>query len=381
LDSTKPFYADFGLGILGGGQLAQMLIQACIGFNVRSCVLGEAEGPCSGIASEYHAGSVTDFDSVYAFGKGVDLLTVELENVCIEALKELEQAGVRVFPQASVIETIRNKQLQKSFYRDHDIPTADFVLVEDREAAQSHSSFLPAYHKLAVGGYDGNGVRRLSNHSDLESTFDAPGVLEELVAVRTEISVIAARNCLGEVAVYPPVECVFHPEHNLLDYLISPADISAQTRLTAEDLARQVVDRLGIVGILAVEMFVTEDGEVLVNEAAPRPHNSGHQTIEGNLTSQYEQHLRAILGLPLGLTDLVRPSALVNLLGMDPHVGSARFEGVNEVLGMEGASLHIYGKRETRPNRKMGHVTVIDDDIDRLRSKASHIREIVRVTT
>ena len=381
MSKTKPFYADFRLGILGGGQLGRMLIQACQNFNVYSCVLGEAGGPCSGIAREYTDGSPTDFDAVYNFGKDVDLLTIELENVNVDALKKLEQEGGGVFPQTSVIETIRNKRLQKAFYRDNGIPSSDFVLVDNREAVKQHTDFLPAFHKLGVGGYDGYGVNRLSDASDIEDTFDEPGLLEEPVNIQTEISVIAARNSEGEVAAYPAVECVFHPEQNVLEYLIAPANISAETQDFAADLARQVVDCLGIVGILAVEMFVTKDGEVLVNEAAPRPHNSGHQTINGNITSQYEQHLRAILGLPLGPTDLIRPSALVNLLGEPGYSGPARYDGVEEALGTDGVSLYIYGKSETRPHRKMGHITITDEDIDRLRSKASHIRETVRVIT
>ena len=381
--SMKAFYQqDYSLGILGGGQLGRMLIQACANYNVHTSVLDRDPGaPCSEIASHFQVGDINDFDTVYAFGKTVDLLTIEIENVNVEALYRLEEEGTTVFPQPAIIDIIKDKRRQKQFYLDKGIPTADFVLVDNREAINDHLDFLPAFNKLGTGGYDGGGVQRLNGPEDVHKGFDAPGLLEKLIDFDREISVIAARNASGEVSVFPAVECVFHPEHNLVDYLIGPSDVAPAVEKQAEAIAKQVVNSLGIVGLLAVEMFVTKSGEVLVNEVAPRPHNSGHQTINANLTSQYDQHLRAILGLPLGATDIIRPSAMVNLLGEAGYTGPARYDGLDDLLKIEGASIFLYGKKETRPQRKMGHITIVDEDMTRLREKVEQVKKVIKVIT
>jgi 5-(carboxyamino)imidazole ribonucleotide synthase len=376
----KAFYQDFKLGILGGGQLGRMLIQACTNFDLHSSVLDkDPNAPCSLLASSFKPGDITDFDTVYAFGKTVDMLTIEIENVNVEALKKLEQEGLTVYPQPAIIDIIKDKRRQKMFYREHGIPTADFVLVDNREAIKQHMDFLPAFNKLGTGGYDGGGVQRIRNEEDIDKGFDAPGLLETLVDFACEISVIAARNSKGEVSVFPAVECVFHPEHNLVDYLFAPSEVSAEIEEKAESIARQVIASFGLVGLLAVEMFVTRDGEVLVNEVAPRPHNSGHQTINANITSQYEQHLRAILGLPLGATDIILPSAMVNLLGEAGYTGPAKYEGLDDLLAIEGASIFLYGKKETRPQRKMGHVTIVDQNADELKRKVEEVKKVIKV--
>ena len=376
----KAFYQDFKLGILGGGQLGRMLIQACTNFDLHSSVLDkDPNAPCSLLASSFKPGDITDFDTVYAFGKTVDMLTIEIENVNVEALKKLEQEGLTVYPQPAIIDIIKDKRRQKMFYREHGIPTADFVLVDNREAIKQHMDFLPAFNKLGTGGYDGGGVQRIRNEEDIDKGFDAPGLLETLVDFACEISVIAARNSKGEVSVFPAVECVFHPEHNLVDYLFAPSEVSAEIEEKAESIARQVIASFGLVGLLAVEMFVTRDGEVLVNEVAPRPHNSGHQTINANITSQYEQHLRAILGLPLGATDIILPSAMVNLLGEAGYTGSAKYERLDDLLAIEGASIFLYGKKETRPQRKMGHVTIVDQNADELKRKVEEVKKVIKV--
>ena len=376
----KAFYQDFKLGILGGGQLGRMLIQACTNFDLHSSVLDkDANAPCSLLASSFKQGDITDFDTVYAFGKTVDMLTIEIENVNVEALKKLEEEGLTVYPQPAIIDIIKDKRRQKMFYREHGIPTADFVLVDNREAIKQHMDFLPAFNKLGTGGYDGGGVQRIRNAEDIEKGFDAPGLLEALVDFACEISVIAARNSKGEVSVFPAVECVFHPEHNLVDYLFAPSEVSPEIEEKAEKIARQVIESFGLVGLLAVEMFVTRDGEVLVNEVAPRPHNSGHQTINANITSQYEQHLRAILGLPLGATDIILPSAMVNLLGEAGYTGPAKYEGLDDLLAIEGASIFLYGKKETRPQRKMGHVTIVDQNADALKRKVEEVKKVIKV--
>jgi len=376
----KAFYQDFKLGILGGGQLGRMLIQACTNFDLHSSVLDkDVNAPCSLLASSFKPGDITDFDTVYAFGKTVDMLTIEIENVNVGALKKLEEEGLTVYPQPAIIDIIKDKRRQKMFYREHGIPTADFVLVDNREAIKQHMDFLPAFNKLGTGGYDGGGVQRIRSAEDIEKGFDAPGLLETLVDFACEISVIAARNSKGEVSVFPAVECVFHPEHNLVDYLFAPSEVSPEIDEKAEKIARQVIESFGLVGLLAVEMFVTRDGEVLVNEVAPRPHNSGHQTINANITSQYEQHLRAILGLPLGATDIILPSAMVNLLGEAGYTGPAKYEGLDDLLAIEGASIFLYGKKETRPQRKMGHVTIVDENADALKRKVEEVKKVIKV--
>ncbi len=374
------FYQDFKLGVLGGGQLGRMLIQSCVNFNVHTSVLDpDSSAPCSGFSNEFRKGSLQDYETVYNFGKQVDLLTIEIENVNVDALDKLQQEGVKIYPQPEVIRIIQDKRTQKQFYRDHDIPTADFVLVNSIEDLDLHKNFLPAFQKLGKGGYDGGGVQRISSSEDFVKAFNAPSLLEKAVNFEKEISVIAARNASGEVSVYPPVELVFHPEYNLVDYLFAPATISEEQDQKVREIARKVVDALGIVGILAVEMFISQDGEVLVNESAPRPHNSGHQTINANFTSQYEQHLRAILDLPLGETSIKRPSAMVNILGAEGYTGPAIYEGIEEVLKIPGANVFLYGKALTKPHRKMGHITIIDSDIESLKNKVEIIKNTIKV--
>ena len=378
----KAFYKDFRLGILGGGQLGRMLIQACPNLDVHTCVLDPSPlAPCRGITNNFYQGSLLDFDTVYNFGKQVDLLTIEIENVNVAALYQLEKEGLPVYPQPRVIEIIQDKRKQKQFYRQHGIPTADFVLVDNLEQIRQQESFLPAFNKLGQGGYDGGGVARLNSLNDLGKAFDAPGLLEKTVDLDREISVIAARNAHGDIAVYPIVECIFHPQHHLVDYLISPSTLDNDVQNTAIELARSLVEKLEIVGILAVEMFVSRTGEGLVNEAAPRPHNSGHQTINANVTSQYEQLLRAILDLPLGSTAINKPSAMVNLLGEEGYTGPVHYQGLNRLLLIPGVHLFLYGKAETRPHRKMGHITIVDEDRDALLAKVEQVKQTIKAVS
>ena len=378
---NTPFSQDFTIGILGGGQLGRMLIQSGIDFNLRFAVLDpDPQAPCSGLAEFYH-GKLSDFDTVMKFGLMCDLVTIEIESVNTAALKELVKKGKQVYPQPEVIELIQDKRTQKVFFRDHGIPTADFVLVESALDVRAHADFLPRVNKLGRDGYDGRGVQILRTNSDLDKAFDAPGLLEELVNFKKEISVVAARNVLGEVTTFPPVEMVFHPEQNLVEYLFAPAAISKSTLKDADNIARKIIYDLDMVGVLAVEMFVTEKGEVMVNEIAPRPHNSGHQTIEANVTSQYEQHLRCILGLPLGDTTITQPSAMVNLLGEEGHTGLAKYQGFTEVLAMPGVHVHLYGKQFTKPFRKMGHVTIVDANEESLKKKTNFVKDTLKVIT
>ncbi|MGA0557276.1 5-(carboxyamino)imidazole ribonucleotide synthase [Larkinella sp. VNQ87] len=361
-----------------------MLLQAGIDWNLTVHILDpDAEAPCRHLATSFTQGSLTDYDTVYQFGQQLDLLTIEIERVNVDALEALEREGKRVFPQPSVIRIIQDKRAQKQFYRDHNLPTADFILTENRtdvpRALADQPDFLPAFHKLGRDGYDGRGVQRIATPDDFEKAFDAPGVLEKAVDFEKELAVIVARNEQGQTATFPTVEMVFHPEQNLVEYLFAPAAISAAIDQQAQDVARKTAEAFGIVGLLAVELFLTKTGQVIVNEVAPRPHNSGHHTIRANVTSQFEQHWRAILNLPLGDTTALTPAAMINLLGEPGHSGPARYEGMETLLAMPGVFPFLYGKKITRPFRKMGHITVISPDVDALKAKAASVKENIKV--
>ena len=376
---AKTFYQDYKLGILGGGQLGRMLIQSGIDLNINFQVLDpDIQAPCSQLVP-FTCGKLTDYQTVLNFGQSCDLMTIEIENVNTQALADLVKAGKKVFPQPHIIELIQDKRRQKEFFVVNQIPTAEFVLVENKDDVANFAKFLPAVNKLGKEGYDGRGVQILRSQSDLPKAFDAPGLLEKLISFEKEIAVIVSRNERGEVSSYPAVEMIFHPEANLVEYLFSPAQLNSIIATKADAIARQIIEKLEMVGLLAVEMFVTQDGDVLVNEIAPRPHNSGHQTIEGNITSQYEQHLRAILNLSPGETSIQCPSAMINLLGEVGFEGMAKYEGLEEVMGVAGAHVHLYGKKLTKPFRKMGHVTVVDFDLDNLKKKATFVKHTLKV--
>jgi 5-(carboxyamino)imidazole ribonucleotide synthase len=376
------FYGkNFKLGILGGGQLGRMFIQEAINYDVRVHVLDPAaDAPCAEIAHHFTHGNFNDFDTVMSFGKDKDILTIEIEHVNVDALKALQSSGVNVFPQPEVLEIIKDKGTQKTFYTENNIPTAPYFLVANKEEAIAHLDRGPFMQKLRTGGYDGKGVTPLRHATDLINAFDAPSVLESFVDFEKEIAVMVARNEQGEIRSFPAVEMEFNPEANLVELLFSPANISTDLEKQAEEIARTVAAKIGIVGVLAVEMFVTKDGKILVNEIAPRPHNSGHHTIEGNITSQYEQHLRAICGMPLGATDIIRPAAMINILGEKGFAGPAVYQGLEEVLHMPGVFIHLYGKTETKPFRKMGHATIIAQDVNVAKMNAHHVLQTLKVT-
>ncbi len=372
---------DMKLGILGGGQLGRMFIQSAMDYNMDVHILDpDPDAPCKNAATTFTVGKLTDFDTVMAFGQDCDILTIEIENVNTDALKELKRNGVKVFPQPEIIELIKDKRTQKSFYRDHGIPTADFTLVDGKSDIQKLNKF-PSVNKLGREGYDGRGVQVLREIADIDKAFDAPGLIEDLVDFEKELAVIVARNERGECRTFPVVEMVFHPEANLVEYLFAPANVSDRVAQKADEVARHVIDRLGMVGLLAVEMFLTKDGQILVNEVAPRPHNSGHQTIEGNITSQYEQHLRSIFNLPLGDTSTRSKAAMVNLLGEEGHTGPAFYEGLDKVSAVSGVHVHLYGKKLTKPFRKMGHVTIEENDMELLIEKVQFVKEHLKVIT
>jgi 5-(carboxyamino)imidazole ribonucleotide synthase len=376
----EPTHSHPILGVLGGGQLGRMLIQSAISYNQDIHILDpDPNAPCKDLAQQFTVGSLKDYAAVYAFGKDCDVITVEIEAVNTEALQQLADEGKKVFPQPHLLALIQDKRKQKQFYLENGIPTAEFILTENKADVLANSSFLPAVNKLGKEGYDGRGVQVLRTSADLDLAFDAPGLLEKLIDFDKEIAVTVARNARGEVIAYPAVECAFHPTANLVEFLFAPAAISPEIEKKAQAIAKDLILKLDLVGILAVELFVTRTGEVLVNEIAPRPHNSGHHTIEANFTSQFEQHLRAVMNWPLGDPTLRCPAAMINLLGEPGHTGPVLVEGLDEALAEKGVYLHLYGKKQTKPFRKMGHVTLLGEDIQEVKAKANRIKELIKI--
>ena len=368
------------LGILGGGQLGKMLIQVSLDYHLPVSVLDpDPYAPCKDIATSFSQGSFTDYQTVLDFGQACTHITVELENVNIDALYQLQAQGKTVFPQPEILEMVQDKRKQKTFYQQQGFPTAPFTLVENREEVYQHVEALPLVHKLGREGYDGRGVNILKTEADISDTFDQPGLLEHKVNVQREISVLLARNAQGELRIFPLIEMVFHPVHNLVEYLFAPAALSPQTTQTAIELASDLVQQLNYVGIIAIEMFLTEDNQLLINEIAPRPHNSGHHTLRACTTSQFEQHLRAILNWPLGDPHQHSPAALINLLGAPGHEGLTQYEGLKEVLKISGVYPYLYGKKYTRPFRKMGHITVLDEEVSQLKAKVDQVKNYLKV--
>ncbi|HEY0897482.1 MAG TPA: 5-(carboxyamino)imidazole ribonucleotide synthase [Sphingobacteriaceae bacterium] len=376
----KAFYGDLRLGILGGGQLGRMLIQEAINYNITTRVLDpDPEAPCKNLCDQFIVGSLTDYDTVYHFGKGADLITIEIEKVNVDALQKLEEEGVLVYPQARVIRLIQDKGLQKEFFKQNDIPSAPFRLISSAGQLQEAGFPFPYIQKLRKDGYDGRGVMKIASEEDLQNAFTAPSLIEEMIDFEKEISVIVARNENGSVKAFPLVEMEFNAQANLVEFLISPSTLSAEIQSEAERLAIKVAEDLRITGLLAVEMFLTRSGGILVNEVAPRPHNSGHQSIEGNCTSQFEQHLRAIFNLPLGDTRTIQHAVMINLLGEPGYEGPAEYEGLAEVMKLDGVYIHLYGKKITKPFRKMGHVTIVDEDREKAVKKARFVQQTLKV--
>ncbi|WP_134090320.1 5-(carboxyamino)imidazole ribonucleotide synthase [Olivibacter sp. XZL3] len=376
----KDFYGDLRLGILGGGQLGRMLIQEAINLNISISVLDpDQDAPCKKLCDRFETGSLTDFDTVYKFGKQVDMLTIEIEKVNVDALEKLEEEGVTVFPQARVIRLIQDKGLQKQFFKQNDIPTAPFQLISSKEALKDLTMSFPYVQKLRKDGYDGKGVHKIVDQADFAKAFEAPSLVEQWIAFEKEIAVIVARNDRGEISTFPMVEMEFNEEVNLVEFLISPSVLPFEVQERAEQLAIKIAEDLQIVGLLAVEMFLTQDGNILVNELAPRPHNSGHHTIEGNFTSQFAQHLRAIFNLPLGNTSARSNAVMINLLGEADYEGLAIYDGLEEVLAEEGVYVHLYGKKFTKPYRKMGHVTIVNEDREKAVNLARKVQATIKV--
>ncbi len=366
-------------GILGGGQLGRMLLQAAANYPVETFIMeNDAECPAAHLCHHFTKGDITNFDDVYNFGKGLDVLTIEIESVNEEALEKLEVEGVKVFPNPAALKIIKSKILQKQFYETNEIPSPAFVVTETRAALNTLADFLPAVHKIAKGGYDGRGVAVIKTKEDIESGFDAPAVLEKMVTIKKELSVIIAVNEKNETAIYEPVDMVVDQRLNLLNYQISPATIPEKLLWKAEAIAIKTVKALNSPGIFAVELFADTDDNIWVNETAPRVHNSGHHSIEACYSSQFDMLWRVMLGYPLGNTDHILPSAIVNLVGEEGYTGEAYYEGLQEVLAMDNVFVHIYGKKQTKPGRKMGHVTILSNEPQELLHKANQIKHLLR---
>ena len=367
-------------GILGGGQLGRMLLQAAANYTVETYVMEKDDKcPSAHLCHHFVLGDIEDFESVYNFGKGLDAITIEIESVNVEALEKLETEGVKVLPNTSAIRVIKNKILQKEFYRQHQIPSPEFLVTQDLNDLKKHTSFLPAVHKIAMGGYDGRGVQLLQTAVDINKGFDAPSVLEKLVDIKKEIAVMVAMNEKGETAIYPAAEMIFDPALNLLDFQISPADMPDEVLNKAQVLALRVVKELKSPGIFAIEMFVDNNDEVWVNETAPRVHNSGHHTIEANYCSQFDMLWRIIIGYPLGNTKPILPSAIVNILGAEGFSGNVIYTGLDEVLKVDNVFVHLYGKQQTKPGRKMGHVTILNSERQELAQQAMAVKQLLIV--
>ncbi|SDC09225.1 5-(carboxyamino)imidazole ribonucleotide synthase [Niabella drilacis] len=363
------------VGILGGGQLGRMLLQAAANYPVETYILeNDDQCPAAHLCHHFFKGDIRDYDAVYAFGKGLDALTIEIENVNVDALETLEKEGVTVIPHPSVLRTIRNKAAQKKYYTDHQIPTAEYILTHNIQELSEQAHFFPAVHKIAEGGYDGRGVQIIENEQDVAKGFDAMSVLEKKVDVAREIAMMIAIDRSGAIAIYPAVQMVFDKTLNLLDFQLCPADIEEKTYWKAEAIALSAVKNFNSPGIFAVELFVTPGGEVLVNETAPRVHNSGHHTIEAHYSSQFDMVWRILLNYPLGSTDAILPSVMLNIIGKEGYSGEAVYEGLDEMLKIENAFFHLYGKRQTKAGRKMGHVTIISNEKADLLHKANKIK-------
>ena len=378
------FSSEFKLGILGGGQLGKMLLFDTRKFDIQTYVLDPSdEAPCKIACNQFFKGDLMDFETVYNFGKRVDVLTFEIELVNLQALVKLEEEGIKVFPSPKTLKLIQNKGIQKDFYKQHAIPTANYKRFGNLKSLivdiLDSKTKLPFVWKCTEFGYDGNGVKVIRQISDLDNLANVECIAEEMVPFKNELAVIVCRNPSGEIKTYPVVEMEFHPEANQVEYVICPARIDEKVAKKAIAIALNVSEKFNHVGLLAVEMFQTEEDEILVNEVAPRPHNSGHYSIEASYTSQFENHLRAILNLPLGNTESKVAGIMVNLSGEEGFSGDVIYKNIEKILGWNGVTPHIYGKQQTRPFRKMGHVTIVNQDIKEARRIAEEVKNTIRV--
>ena len=377
-------YTTQKIGVLGGGQLGKMMGQSASMMGLQLHVLDTDKAfPAAASCMSFTEGSFKDYDDIISFAADKDVITVEIELVNTDALHKLVKQGKKVYPQPHLLDMIKDKGLQKQFYQEKGLITSEFVLAQDateiKQWVLDGKLSVPFVQKARTDGYDGRGVHIVRSLVDLQNLLDVKSVIEPLVDIDREIAVIVARNPQGDISSFPVVDMEFHPTANLVEYLFSPSRVSDEIQQKAITLAESIAKEMKIVGLLAVELFLTKEGEILINEVAPRPHNSGHHTIEANITSQYEQHLRAILGMPLGDTKLIMPAVMVNLLGAPGHTGDAIYENIDECLAISGANLHLYGKSVTKPYRKMGHATIVDDNLDAAIEKANYVKDTLKI--
>lgn len=378
--STSHPYPIARIGLIGGGQLGRMTVKAAKRIGCSSVVLDPMDGsPAGQIASRQIIGGYHDAEKIRELAADCDVVTFELENIGADTLAELETEGYPVHPSSSVLKTIQDKLTQKRFLAEHGIPTSHFEEANEPTLAQLEQFGFPLVQKARRGGYDGRGVAVMKSAADFDNHLPVPSLIEGFVEADKEIAILVARSTTGEVKSYPPVEMCMHPGENVLDVLLAPADLAPTVMAQAEEIAQRTVEALQGVGIFGIEMFVDGSGQVLVNEIAPRTHNSGHHTIEANITDQFEQHLRAILGLPLGSTETLSPAAMVNLLGADSESGTPVIRGLDETLAIPGVCLHLYGKATTQPFRKMGHITILDHTTDAAKEKALRVRDTIEI--
>lgn len=377
---NQYFSSSFKLGILGGGQLGRMLLTETQKWDIYTCILDPAENaPCADICNEFYQGDLMDYETVYNFGKRVNLLTIEIEHINIKALFKLQEEGIDIYPQPEVLQSIQHKGLQKDFFTKHDIPTASYQRFETKEQLEKVNFSFPVVWKSAQFGYDGMGVKVLQHAKELNALPNVPCIVESFVPIDKEFAVIAARNKSGEYKAYPVVEMEFHPDANQVEYVLCPAMIPDDLAKTIQDTAKKVSEAFNHIGLLAIEMLLDKEGNLVVNEVAPRPHNSGHYSIEASYTNQFEQHLRAILNLSLGETSSIVPAIMVNLVGEEFYLGEVIYQNMEAILSWKGVTPHLYGKKHTRAFRKMGHVTIVNSNIDEVRSLAKKVKNTLRV--
>lgn len=384
MNQSSPISSSYKIGFLGGGQLGKMLALAAANWDVQTYMLDASKDfPAGTVCTKFIEGNFKNYDDVYNFGKQMDVLSIEIEHVNTDALLQLEKEGIKVHPRPAALNIIKDKGLQKQFYEQHHLPTAAFELYEDGAAVKAAISNgklnYPFVQKTRTAGYDGKGVAVIRSAADIDKILPVPCLIEPLVDIKKELAVIVAKNEAGQITAFPCVEMEFHPTANLVEYLICPARVSEDISNQAAALAKQVIEAFDICGLLAVELFLTPDNQLVINEVAPRPHNSGHHTIDSCFTSQFQQHLRAIMNLPLGNTDIKVPAVMVNLLGADGHTGAVKYEGLSEVMGMDGVELHIYGKAITKPFRKMGHATILNKDIEQAKVTAGKVKNALQI--
>jgi len=380
------FSSDFKLGILGGGQLGKMLLQVTSRLSIKTNILDPSEdSPCKNLCNEFEIGNLMDFDAVYQFGKKCDLVTFEIEHVNIEALEKLESEGTKVYPTSKTLKIIQNKNLQKQFFIDNNIPTSDFYYFKSpkdfKNSLHKNQISFPCVWKKTKFGYDGYGVEIIKSIEQIDNLPDEEFIIEEFIPFEKELATTIVRNYSGDIQIFPLVQMDFNKESNQVEYVVCPAQVNREIKDLANALAMKVSKSFKHVGLLAIEMFLTKDNKILINEVAPRPHNSAHYSIEACENSQFQQHINSILNLKLGSCKSNNNAIMVNLVGEKGYFGPVFYQGIEKAMEQSNVSVHIYGKSNTKPNRKMGHVTVTDENLKNGLKKAKSVKNLIKVKT